>query len=62
MGEFSHDFDFFECLIAFEGVYLDAFKCKRFVFVIFDKINASKAALANSLNRLVVLHKEESFL
>ena len=36
MFEFCHNFYLFECLLDFEGIYLDLFECIFFAFVVDD--------------------------
>lgn len=50
MYKFLHDVDFFEGLVDFERIYMDAFECEGFVFGVFDEVDATEAALADDVD------------
>lgn len=56
MHELFHDLDLLQCLIALEGVDVDAFQGEGSFFAVLDEINASETSFADSLNRFVMLH------
>jgi hypothetical protein len=51
-----HDLNFFEGLVAFKGVDVDALEGKRSVLTILGEVNAAEATLSDCLDDLVMLH------
>ena len=56
MYKFLHDVDFFEGLVDFERIYMDAFECEGFVFGVFDEVDATEAALADDVDWFILVH------
>ena len=62
VNKFFHDFNLFESLIAFEGVYSDSFQSKRSLFAIFNKIDTSETSLPDGFNHVVLQNQKKDLL